>query len=276
MTKNQIIVIVSLGLVNACIFCIVAPLLLLQKGNGSNREAVALSINTPTAFSFPPTDIPSSPTPAATNTLVLGGPARPTNAPPITPRALEAGWKFFDLSKDGFGIALPPNWTKVDFDRARLADLIQTMNAKNPDFAAALANQSNLVATTVQFFGFDFSNDALASGFVTNINVVRDPLTFAVPLDTYVQLSLQNMDKVPSVSKTITHQRVKVAAGDAEQVHYQLTLVGSKGNVTTVTTQYLFVHQLSAYIITFTTLPDNEKSYLPVFQKIIQTVQWSP
>lgn len=277
MTRNQKTIVIVLGVFNLICFCILAPLVLLMLNFGSTSQTGALPTLTPVALVRLPTSTATPiPPPEVTYTSVFA--PRPTvYHPTVTPRSLDAGWKFIEVTSEGYGVALPPNWDKIDFDPDRLAAMLKSLNDKNPQFASALSSQSEqLIALNVKFFAFDLSSEALSSGFVTNVNILRDSLTFNVPLDTYVQLNVQNLQKAPAVSKTLTHKRVTLASGDAELIQYQLTLTTSQGKTTASTTQYLMIHSGAGYIITFTTRPDKEKTYAPISQKIAQSLQWLP
>lgn len=275
MTRNQKTILVILGAVNFLCFCIIVPIVLAVQNYGVQRQQAVVPTITPVAIvPLPTSTITPTPTPEATNTSVFAS-APTVLRPTVTPRSLDSGWKFIEVASDGYGVALPPNWQKVDFDATKLSEMLKTLNDKNPQFASLISSQSQqLVAANVKFFAFDLSSEALSSGFVTNANILRDSLTFSVPLDTYVQLNVQNLQKSAAVSKNLSHKRVTLASGDAEQVQYQLSLTTSQGKTTASTMQYLMIHNGAGYVMTFTTTPDKEKNYSPIFQKIAQSLQW--
>ena len=275
MTKDQRIILIVLGVLNILCLCIIAPILLLNFG-APNTEAI-VQPTTLTSLVLPPTStVTLTPLPQPTNTYVLAYRPPSASAATVTPRTLESGWKFFQGTDASFGVALPASWDRVDFDRDRLSEMLKNLNGKNPQFASTLSAQSEQLATlNVKLFGFDLSNDALSSGFVTNVNVLQEPLAFTLPLETYAQLSVQNLEKSASITKP-TRKGVTIPAGAAQVIQYQLSLTTASGKTTTSTTQYLLIHSNTAYIVTFTTRPDKEKTYAPVFQKIAQTLQWVP
>lgn len=110
----------------------------------------------------------------------------------------------------GAGLCRPPTWQRIDLDPATVAASIEAAGITDPN---------------------------MQSGYVTNVNVIHSQLPFAVPLATVIQISVAQLENIPSFSGPITHHPVSVAAGQGEQFNYHLRLSGRSVSVT----QYLFV-----------------------------------
>lgn len=175
-------------------------------------------------------------------------------------------------------MALPPDWQKINLDRDFLATYLQTLKDKNPKFASTLEGVSNqLLASQVKFFAVDTSQQALASNYLTSMNALRESLPPDMVLDGYAQANLNNLSKSGFPSKTPTHRRVTFAASAAEEIKYQATVTSAGSEKITVSVlQYALVHNKFGYILTFGTIPDKDKTYAPVIQKMMQSLQWVP
>jgi hypothetical protein len=273
-SRQEISILVALGSLNALVFACICTLLLFGGRGADNRQALQPSITRTSTGTFTPAQ---TSTPEQTNTLVLRPP--PTSPPrSITPRSLAGGWYFYDGSPDGFAVALPPSWQRVNLDQASLDSYLQTLKDKNPKLATAFqAMSSQLSGSPVKFFAVDSSAQAVASNYVTTMNVVRESLSTDVPLDTYAQTNLNVLSRSGLPNKPPAHRRVQFTAGAAEEVKYQIT-VTSAGDVkiTVSLLQYLLVHSKSGYVVTFGNTPDKDKAYAPVYQKVMQSLQWAP
>lgn len=275
MTRQQKIVVIALAALNALVFCCVVPVIVLSSGGSSSAQVAVIPTATRTVTSTP-TATPTL-TPQATNTFVLG-PKPTVPRATVTPRALEAGWKFYDVGSEGFAMALPPNWQKVDLDRNALATYIQTLKEKNPKFATAFAGMSEqLLVSQIKFFALDVSQQAVAANYLTSMNALREQLPSEMSLDAYVQANLSNLSKAGLPTKPPARKRVTLAAGAAEELKYQsaITMSGNE-KITISALQYILVRGSFGYIVTFGTTPDKEKTYALVFQKMMQSFQWAP
>lgn len=274
MTRQQRIIVIALVAVNVLLFCCAAPAILLSGGSSQPQAAVAVTATR--TLTATPTIEPTS-TPQATSTFVMQ-PSATSAVPTVTPRSLEAGWRFYDASPEGFAMALPPSWQKINLDRDFITTYFQTLKDKNPKFASAFEGVSNqLLASQIKFFAIDASQQAISGNYLTSMNALREPLPFEMSLDSYAQANLTNLSKSGLPSKTPTHRRVTFAAGAAEEIKYQANALsaGSQKIIVSVL-QYALVHGKSGYVITFGTTPDKDKTYAPIFQKMMQSLQWVP
>lgn len=263
MNRMQRVIVIVFALADLLVLCALGVLAFTRISGGNTQAVVvqptAVVVTTPrpptvfaTVLSVTPTNVLSTPT-----------------AKPVPTVKLDTGWKYYDNS-EGFRLALPPKWDQLPVAQKGFQATMDTLKKNNPDLANALGSQSSqLLSSGFKFFGFDLGQKN--PKFLTNVNILIEPLTVAIPLDTYVDLSLAQLEKVQSVSKPVNHRRVQLAVGDAEELTYHLKINSAQGNLTTMTMQYLVVREYNAYIITFTTTDDQANNYTTTFQKIAQT-----
>jgi hypothetical protein len=184
--------------------------------------------------------------------------------------SLEPGWKLYSVSAEGFAIALPPNWEKVDLNLTS-ADAAAAFK-DNPAFVKFL--QGIQLNKYIKFFGVD--KQTVASDFATNVNVVGVSLPDSVTtLDQVVAAELATYKRL---QVSTTHQRVHLSAGDAEQVDYTLTpTTASGGQVLTAIKQYILLRlgaHPTEFVVTLTTKVDQASSYDVAFGKIANAFRY--
>jgi hypothetical protein len=194
-----------------------------------------------------------------------GTAAKSTAAP-----SLEPGWKLYSVSAEGFAIALPSNWEKVDLNLTS-ADAAAAFK-DNPAFVKFL--QGIQLNKYIKFFGVD--KQTVASDFATNVNVVGVSLPDSVTtLDQVVAAELATYKRL---QVSTTHQRVHLSAGDAEQVDYTLTpTTASGGQVLTAIKQYILLRlgaHPTEFVVTLTTKVDQASSYDVAFGKIANAFRY--
>ena len=98
---------------------------------------------------------------------------------------------------------------------------------------------------------------------------MRHDLRSETPLDTYTKANLEYLEKLPSVVKPVSTRRVGIAAGEAMEFRYGMTLGEQSGQKAAwAITQYTIVKGNSAFVISLT-CPDREaESHSPIFEKI--------
>jgi hypothetical protein len=210
--------------------------------------------------------------PAALVVLLLAacGASAGTAAKSTAAPSLEPGWKLYSVSAEGFAIALPPNWEKVDLNLTS-ADAAAAFK-DNPAFVKFL--QGIQLNKYIKFFGVD--KQTVASDFATNVNVVGVSLPDSVTtLDQVVAAELATYKRL---QVSTTHQRVHLSAGDAEQVDYTLTpTTASGGQVLTAIKQYILVRlgaHPTEFVVTLTTKVDQASSYDVAFGKIANAFRY--
>jgi hypothetical protein len=196
-----------------------------------------------------------------------GTAAKPT---PTPSPSLESGWKLYSVTAEGFTIALPSNWDKVDLNLTS-ADAAAAFK-DNPAFVKFL--QGIQLNKYIKFFGVD--KQTVASDFATNVNVVGVSLPDSVTtLDQVVAAELATYKRL---QVSTTHQRVHLSAGAAEQVDYTLTPnTASGGQVLTAIKQYILLRlgaHPTEFVVTLTTKVDQASSYEVTFGKIANAFRY--
>ncbi len=275
--RNVLVVLAILNVIVLCAVCAVASSLI----NGQSAQVANLAQATPQATpatltpsrAFKSTEIPSP-----TNTLVIqprptAGVAVRTVIPAVD---VDPGWKLYAVDADGFAIGLPPSWQQIDVDPASIQNLIDRFKASNPSYANIFSPQmSSLLAAGTKFLGIDLDAQSLASNFVTNAGISHELLPLAVNLDTYVKLSIAQVEKFPIVQKPIAQRRVSLAAGDAQELRYSLKITQPNGETISATaTQYLIVRGKDGFVITLETSAAQAKNYAATFEKIGKSFRW--
>jgi hypothetical protein len=191
-----------------------------------------------------------------------GTAAKPT---PTPSPSLESGWKLYSVTAEGFTIALPSNWEKVDLNLTS-ADAAAAFK-DNPAFVKFL--QGIQLNKYIKFFGVD--KQTVASDFATNVNVVGVSLPDSVTtLDQVVTAELATYKRL-QISPT--QQRIHLSAGDAEQLDYTLPPINtaSGAKVLTAVKQYILVRlgaNPTEFVVSLTTKADQASSYEVTFGKI--------
>jgi hypothetical protein len=222
----------------------------------------------------PPTLTPTltftpAPTLTPTRTALPAPSLTPTLAATSTPYQ-EGDLLIYEKPNEGFAIGLPTSWVSFDLDAEALDTLIETVKKTNPDLANILSSQmQSLIVAGVKYFALDLGPGTVSKGGATNLNIIREPLPFKMSLDAYVQLSVGQIENLPSVVKPVKHKTVQIMAGEAEELKYLLRTNTPNGQAIKVAiTQYAFLDDKTAYIITLTTIADQAAKYAPIFAEI--------
>jgi hypothetical protein len=275
MTSQQKKILIVLALVNVlCLCCGLPVALFLMLGNDSAGTPAAFLPEPSVAPTKPaPTLLPtplSSPTPQATATRVIQAPPTPV----LTPA--ELGWTLYPLPQEGFAISVPTSWAAQNFDPTTLASLMQKIQEKNPQYAKTLGSQApQMAAAGIKFIAIDLTSQPEAPNFATNLNVMHLSIPQAVTIDNFVSTNLKQLES-SGVAKSINHRRIKLPAGDAEELRCTATMVISGSEKTQIAiTQYLILHNREGYVLTLTTDPKLDAKYFPTFEKIAKSWQWT-
>ncbi len=274
MTSQQKMIVIILALVNGLCFCCGLPIaILIFSGDSSGLTTAFLPAPSATPTkpppTFPPTLVPS-PTPQATATRVVQAPPTPV----LTPA--ELGWTLYPLPQEGFAISVPTSWAAQNFDPATLASLMQKVQEKNPQYAKTLGSQApQMAAAGIKFIAIDLTPQPDAPNFATNLNVIHLAIPPGVTMDNFVNTNVTQLES-SGVTKSINHRRVKLPAGDAEELRYIAAMAISGAEKTQIAiTQYLILHNRDGYVLTLTTDPKLDAKYFPTFEKIARSLQWT-
>jgi len=206
----------------------------------------------------------------AVSLAACGSSAGVAKGSPTPSPTLEAGWKPYTVAAEGFAIAVPGSWDRVDLNLSA-SDLAAAFK-DHPEFVK-VAEQVQ-VNKVVKLFAVD--NQTLGSGFATNLNVIVIPVPDTVTsLDQLVTAELATFTRL-QVSPA--KQRVHLRVGDAEQLDYTLPINDATGaKITGAVKQWLLLRtsgRRAEYVITLTTRADQTAAYATTFGKIADTFSY--
>ncbi|HEV3144825.1 MAG TPA: hypothetical protein VGZ47_13125 [Gemmataceae bacterium] len=180
-----------------------------------------------------------------------------------------SGWPVYEVTAEGFAIALPPDWRQFDMNPKTFEAKMDEAIKQNPQLQPMAGALRQQVAQGVKFYGFD--ETTTRTGFATNINIIRTPLPAGGTLDSIVQESLRQYENMPTVTKPISHERL----GDRERLRARMTMTMPNGQTATLAiTQFILAHGKDGYAVTLTTLADQEAKYSATFDKIGQSFRF--
>ncbi len=110
--------------------------------------------------------------------------------------------------------------------------------------------------------------DSKEDNFRENVNLVKQDLSGRqFDLDSYTELSENQIKEMLGVTSFIENKRMKNANGD----YHKLVYAGDQGNYHLVFEQYYWVINNQAFVITFTSEEDQYKSYKKTGKKILNS-----
>ena len=224
---------------------------------------------TATPGSVRPTSVRTTPT--ATRLLPRRTPTRTPMKQAATP-VVPAGWTMHTRQADGFAVALPAGWKQIDLDPETLDSVLNDLKKQNPDLGFLIEGQARqLLATGVRFWAFDLSPASLASGYGTNFNILKQPMTTRVGIDFVAQLVAGQLENVSNVVKPVKYRRADLPTGDSAVLEYRMSLKTPQGDVMLSITEYLVLTDDDMYAITFGTTAAQADKYAPTFEKVAQS-----
>ncbi len=209
---------------------------------------------------------------------------RPTRAPtatatrPLPTPTLEAGWKLYPVPNEGFTLALPSAWEKVDLDPKILEAGLKTMKQNNPQVASWLEKSGTQILTArMRFFAVDTTANSVEGNAATNLTVNYHQLPRVVTsFEPYAQETIQEIEKLNGVSKPIYYRNLQLSGVQAAEMRYHFAVKGAKGEaVDQAIIQYVVVREKDSYVLTFGTPSRLESKKFPVFEKIARTWRWT-
>lgn len=231
----------------------------------------------PTAL---PTQMPSAtPTPTAQPTATLTPTTLPTptavSSPTVTPLAnpLDIEWVYYEVPSQQYYVALPSTWEQIDMDQKSLDAMANALEEENEALREIVQGEqlNQLFQSGVTFYGFDFSLESLASDFHTNVNISREALPIPLSLDDLLEFTVASLEPIDIIVTPVESHILELPAGQAGQLHYEMSLALPDGAaVTTDVTQYIFLSDDSAYILTMSAKAGEAAPYRPVFQGIAE------
>jgi tetratricopeptide (TPR) repeat protein len=244
----------------------------------------------PTTLTPTSTDTPASTSiavPTATPTLL---PTSTRISPSITPMAttrsspaktpmattltttLETGWVLYEKPAEGFALALPPTWKQIDMDPNSINTDLDLIEESNPEVGKFLRQAARVFVTSgFKFWGVDLDPVVAKVGSLTQISVDKKHSEIKISLGAYVSALIAFWEDQPDVIKPVTHQRVKLAGSDAEELRIKMAVTTTNTTTTTVMTQYILIKDQDFYSIGMGTRAEQAEKYAPIFAKIAQS-----
>jgi hypothetical protein len=185
--------------------------------------------------------------------LVVYLASRSSDDPVVAPStdvaaSLEPGWTLVTEADDDFSIGLPRGWEESQFD----------------------------VGESIKFQAIDRSDQAANLEFAPNLNVIAEPLPFALSLDDYIQANLSQLETQLQGLTNLVHQRVTLPVGPTERIEYRFDLGTEEGEAFDVSVvQYVFILNTTGYILTFETAPPQFDQYRQTFEQMARTFRFT-
>jgi preprotein translocase subunit SecD len=185
---------------------------------------------------------------------------------------LETGWVLYEKPAEGFALALPPTWKQIDMEPNTINTDLDLLEESNPEIGKLLKEEAPvMVASGTKFWSVDLDPAAAKVGSLTRIGVVKLHSEIKISLDALVSGYITLLDDQPGVIKPITHQRVELAGGDAEELRIKTAVTTTNTTTTTVMTQYILIKDQDFYSIEMGTRAEQAEKYAPIFAKIAQS-----
>lgn len=187
---------------------------------------------------------------------------------------LDSGWVLYSLPDAGLEIALPPTWQTLVLSADTIETMVELVDERFPEIGSMLSSEMmrNLFASGVKLYGFDISPEALSQGAPVSINVIQSDLPLKMPLDSYVSLSLAQIQAMVGPDTEVKHRRITLSDQEAEEIIYQYRMIDFGGQDAAATiVQYLLLDDSTAYVISMVAPLTLEETYIPTFQEIGQT-----
>ena len=218
--------------------------------------ALATAIGAGCGGSSPATTGAADTAPGATQTLAtsptdtLSGATDTATVTATTSDAL----KLYTVESSGFAIGAPKGWKAVDSDTAA-AQFEKT--AGDNTTMKQVFEVMRQTGTKIRFVAGD---PKPTGAFVTNMNVVVEPVGSAMTLDAYIDANVSAISSVLGADPEV--EKVDLPAGQAAKFSYKT----NRGR-TLVYLQYALVHEGNGYVMTFTTIPATGSRYDDLFEQ---------
>ena len=190
----------------------------------------------------------------------------------LTPHPLPSGWNETVFRSDGFAIAFPPAWRAIDPRNAE--DGLDAISNENPELASLVRTQIGSLSDLIRLLAVDSESPSLSQDFATNANVIVQPVPSGVTFEEFVQANAQQLRTIPGVTTSLEDDAVSMPAGRAALVRSRLPIKTANGETIAAVSQYLLLSRGRGYILSFTTTPELEASYVSVFDAITRTFRY--
>src|SRR5215467_12556606 len=196
-----------------------------------------------------------------------GSATKQAKASPSPSAVSHPTWTSFDKQAVGFTIQVPPHWDEAS------SSTINKLLQNNPNVPSDMQTQlrSALANDAIKLYVLDFDADASDQRFVTNFNVIEQSIPSDTTLQIYADANANQIQHLSAFHPPLDEASVALPAGKAVRIHYAFDIATLTADIT----QFVFVHGTSAYILTFTTLPDRLDKVQSTFQSIAETFRFT-
>jgi len=185
-----------------------------------------------------------------------------TPIPTATPDVL-AGWNKFTGS--GIEIWLPASFEGGDLEND-LDVIVEKLKALGPDFEQVAAT---IEANPTAFVLWAFDSKLGSTGYLTNVNIVKEQVVSAITLDMYAQALQQQLPSYLTISE---QNQGKLDRYASLRLVLDTDISGTKGKEL----MYIIKDSNIIWAITFATALDEFEGRLPEFDQSVQTFNLQP
>jgi hypothetical protein len=187
----------------------------------------------------------------------------PAKAPKPTATPIP-GWELF--TGQGVEMWLPESFEGGDLSSEDMDTIIETLKNLGPEY--------NQIVRMIEqnpnaFILWVFDSQIGSSGFLTNINVVKEKVMSSMTIDTYLDLVEKQL---PPSFKIIERSKVQLDTYEAGRVFIDLDLPTGKAKEVI----FLIKDQNYMYAITYATSADEFTKRLSVFEQSVNTFSVKP
>ncbi len=209
-------------------------------------------------------------------TVLPSATVEPTGSAPVSTTlvltsTLSSGWIRYELPDENFALALPPTWIQVNLDTNQVQTNLEIAGEQNSKLKSMFSSQTlrQLIAAGIKLYALDSSPQSFSKGIPVSANVIKLNMGVALPLDSVVAASLNQVKNLAVASTPITPHRVKLSTTDAEVLSYATSVTTQTGDAIPATiTQYIMVQGPYQYVLTLFVPSEFFKTYAPDFDKI--------
>lgn len=215
-----------------------------------------------------PTQTVPAPTATTVPTNTPEPTSKPTSAPTDTPEPTAAtvvmpGWNKFEAQ--GIEIWLPESFEGGDLEND-LEVIVNKLHSLGKEFEQVA---TMLETNSTAFVLWAFDTNIGSSGYLTNMNIVREQVLSAVTLDMYMQAFEQ---QIPSYLTIIEQNPGQLEDYESLRLVIKTEISGIEGREL----MYLIKDDNTIWGITFATALDEFDKRLPAFDQSVQTFKTLP
>lgn len=227
---------------------------------------------TPTSTVTP--SITPSPTPTLTPTATL----TPTPIPTGVQKTEQSDGSTLVTDYDaGLRLEISKDWLVVPVTVKDLQALSKSLEASNPDMAKAMRSIQTVGSDAMRLMAFNQDKTTHEGTMVTNLNVViqQQEMLLAMPLDFFIELNAEQIKSALPGTKILSSGVTQNAQGvEMGYIELELKANTTSGQSVTAYEKMVVVKTKTAMsIITFAGPKNRQADLIPIFDKVIDTIQ---